>query len=253
MQAALLEEGLQVVILVAGFLALLLLVPVFLEFLPGLVVEGLFDGQQSQPHLLVLLRDSPLLILDDLVALPLLGQQILMFLLYQRIVLLLTGVDLAISQDLIPGVLFLDGFNFSLLHVVEDNHLFFLEIDGHLGYLFLGGLQLAPLPHLAHLQDAHLAHVVVLVVLRRVLIPQFVFEEGHASVDDLSISVFVDFCGLFTYFFDALDGSVMVAVGVVGDYAHPAIHLDHLLPVRHLARTVVLHGLELVGISVFPL
>lgn len=74
MQASLLEEWLEVIILVARFLALLFLVPVFLEFLPRLVVESLLDGQQAQPHLLVLLRDGPFLILDDLVALPFLGQ-----------------------------------------------------------------------------------------------------------------------------------------------------------------------------------
>lgn len=253
MQASLLEEWLEVIILVARFLALLFLVPVFLEFLPRLVVESLLDGQQAQPHLFVLLGDGALLILDDLVAFSFLGQQILVFLLDQRIVLLLTGVDLAISQNLIPGILFLDGLDLSLLHVVVNNHLFFLEVDGHLGDLFLCGLQLAPLPHLAHLQDPHLANVVVLIVFRGVFVPEFVLDEGHASVDDLVVSVLVDLGSLLSDFLDALDEAIVVPVGVIGDDPHPAVDFDHLLPVRHLARAVVFHSLELVGIAIFSL
>ena len=53
--AALLQERLQVVVLVARLLALLFLVAVLLELLPRLVVEGLLDGEQAEAHLLVLL------------------------------------------------------------------------------------------------------------------------------------------------------------------------------------------------------
>lgn len=63
-----------------------------------------------------------------------------MFLLDERIVLLLTGIDLAIPQNLIPGILFLDGLDLSLLHVVVNDNLFLLEIYGHFGDLFLGWL-----------------------------------------------------------------------------------------------------------------
>ena len=176
-----------------------------------------------------------------------------MFLLDEGVVLLLAGVDLAVAEDLVPGVLLLDGLDLALLHVVVDDDLLLLEVDGHLGDLLLGGLQLAPLPHLAHLQDPHLAHVVVLVVLGRVLVPQLVLQEGHAPVYDLVVPVLVQLRRLLPDLLDALDEPVVVAVGVVGDDAHAAVHLDHLLPVRHLARAVVLHSLELVRVPVLPL
>lgn len=176
-----------------------------------------------------------------------------MFLLDQRIILLLTGVDLAIPQNLIPGILFFDGLDLSLLHVVIDNNLFLLEIYSHFGDLFLSWLQLAPFPHLAHLQYPHLPNVVVLVVLGGVLVPEFVLDEGHTSVNDFIISVLVYFSSLLSDLLNPLDQTIMVSVGVIGDDAHPAVYFDHLLPMGHLARAVVFNSLELVGIPVFSL
>ena len=45
----------------------------------------------------------------------------------------------------------------------------------------------------------------------------------------------------------------MVSVGVVCYYAHAAVDLDYLLPVRQFAWTVVLYRLEFVGVSVSSL
>ena len=104
-QSSLFEEGLEVVVGVVLFLLLLDLVPVFLELLAGLVVEGLFDGEDARPHLLVLLGDDALLVPDHLVTLLLLRKQVLVLLLHQRVVLLLACLDLPVPQDLVPRVL----------------------------------------------------------------------------------------------------------------------------------------------------
>lgn len=95
--------------------------------------------------------------------------------------------------------------------------------------------------------------MVVLVVLGGVLVPEFVLDEGHASVDDFIVSVFVDLSSLFSDLLDPLDQAIMIPVGVIGDDAHPAVYFDHLLPMGHLARAVVFNSLELVGIPVFSL
>jgi hypothetical protein len=115
------------------------------------------------------------------------------FLLDERIVLLLAGVNLAVSDDLITRVLLLDGLDLALLHVVEDDDLLLLEVNSHLGDLLLGGQQLAALPLLAHLQHAHLVDVVVLVVvdLRSVDALRLVLHECHTPVHDLIVTVLV--------------------------------------------------------------
>lgn len=178
-----------------------------------------------------------------------------MLLLNERVILLLTGIDLAVSKDLVSCVLLFDWLNLPFFHMVVNDHFLLLEVHCHLGDLFLRWLQLAPLPLLTHLQDPHLVNVVVVVVinLSRVDAVRLVLDEGDSPACHFVVSVFIELSRLFSNLLDALDESIVVPVGVVSNDSHPAIDLYHLLPVWHLPWPVVLDSLELVGVAVSPL
>lgn len=207
------------------------------------------------PHLLVLIGDDSLFVSDDLVAFLLLRKQVLMLLLNKRIIFLLAGLDLTVADDLVSGVLFLDGLDLPLLHVVKHYHFFLLEVDSHFGDLFLGGEQLASFPLLTHLEHSHFIDVIVFVVvnLGGVHAFRFVLDECNTTIDDLIIPILIDLGCLLANFLNALDEAIAITVGIVSDDAHATVNFDQLLPVRHLARTIKLHSFEFVGVAVSPL
>ena len=110
----------------------------------------------------------------------------------------------------------------------------FLEIYCHLGDLLFGWHQFASLPLLAHLQDLHLGHVVVIIkiVFGRVYCLRFVFNKINTPSNDLVISVLIQLSRLLSYLLYPLDESVVVPVGIEGYDPHASVDFDHLLPVR---------------------
>lgn len=175
-----------------------------------------------------------------------------MFLLNQRIIFLLTSINLAITKDLISLILLLNRLDLSFIHMIINCHLLLLEIDQHLGNLFLGTYSLVPLPLLDHLQYLDLVDVVVIieVVLGCIDCIRFIFLEMNTSAYDLVISVFIVFCCFLANAFDTFDETVMITVWVVCDDTHTTVDLSHLLPVRQLPWAIELNRLEFIGITV---
>lgn len=231
-------------------------VPVLLELFSGLVVESLLNCEQSVTHLLVLLHNRVLLVAYGLVALLLLGEQNLMFLLHHQIVsLLVIGINLPITKYLVPCVLLLQRLNLPLIHMVMHKNLLLLEVYSHLGNLLLGWDCLVLLDLQYHFLDAHFAHViiVVVVVLSSVHFVTGVFDECHTAANDEVVPIGIDLHGLLPDLFYAFDHTVVVTIRVVRDNPHPAINFNNLLPMRFLSRTIELHSLELERVPILPL
>ena len=184
--------------------------------------------------MLVLLRDSQLLISDGLVTFFLLRQQILMFLLNQRVVFLLTRIDFSVAQNFISGVFLLDWLDLSLVHMIKHCHLLLLKVNRHFCYLLLGRHQLVSLPLLGHLEDFDLANVVVIVevIFCCVNTVRFILMETNCPADHLVVSVLIDLGGLFPDILYSFDEPVMISVGIVSDDPHSPINLNQLLPMR---------------------
>ena len=178
-----------------------------------------------------------------------------MLLLDKRIIFLFAGIDFSVTDDLVSSVLFLDGLDLPLFHVVKHYHFFLLKIDSHFGDLFFGGEQLTSFPLLTHLEHSHLIDMIIFVVvdLGSVNAFRFVLDECNTTVDDLIIPIFIYFCCFFSNFLNAFDKAIPVTIRIVSDDAHASVDFDHLLPVRHLARTVKLHSFKLIWVTVSPL
>lgn len=250
-----LQEGLQVIISISFELVIVRSGLILFELLSGFIIEGFLDGEYSVPHLFVLLRDGALFVPDGLVALLLFREQVLVLLLDERIIFLFAGINFSVAQNLIPRILFLDGFDLALIHVVESSYLFLLEVYRHLGDLFFGRHEFVALPLLTHLQDLNLPDVVIVikVIFGSVHTLGFILHKSHAPADNLVIPVFIELSCFLSDLFDTLDQPVVITVGIVGDDAHPPVYFDELLPVREFARAVVLDGFELIRISISAL
>ena len=139
--------------------------------------------------------------------------------------------------------------------MVVYGHLFLLKINIHLGNLLFCGHLLIPLPLLSHLENLNLVDVIVIVevVFGSVDSVRFILDKCHSSAHNFVIPVFVELGGFLADALYSFDETVVVSVGVVCYYAHAAVDLDNLLPVRQFAWTVVLNRLEFVGVSVSSL
>lgn len=136
--------------------------------------------------------------------------------------------------------------------MIVHYHLLLLEISSHLSNLLLSRHQLITLPLLTHLQDPHLAHVVVIieVVFSSVDTLRLSLNETHSSTYDLVVPVLVDLSCTLSDLLDTLDKTVMVAIGIESDDSHPTVDLHHLLPVWHLTWPIELHCLKLERIPI---
>lgn len=139
--------------------------------------------------------------------------------------------------------------------MIERCHLFFLKIDRHLGNLLLCRHQFVSFPLLAHTENFHLSYVVVVVkiILSSVNALGLILYKGHTSTHYLIVSIFIILSCFLSNFFNSFDKTVVVTIRVVGNYSHPAVHLDHLLPVRQLSRPIILDCFKIKRISVSPL
>ena len=139
--------------------------------------------------------------------------------------------------------------------MIVYGYFFLLKINIHLGNLLLGSHLLIPLPLLSHLEDLHLIDMIVIVevVFGSVDSVRFVLDKCHSSAHNFVIPVFVELGCFLTYALYSFDEAVVVSVGVVCYYAHTAVDLDDLFPVRQFAWAVVLDRLEFVGVSVSSL
>jgi hypothetical protein len=83
---------------------------------------------------------------------------------YRVVVLFLICVDLSQSQNLVARVLLFNGFDLTIVHVVDHDNLLLDEVHGDLGDLLLGRLFGVFLELTRHLLNAHLAHMVVIII-----------------------------------------------------------------------------------------
>lgn len=95
--------------------------------------------------------------------------------------------------------------------------------------------------------------IIIEVIFRSIHALGFIFDKGHTSADYLIISILIKLSGFFADLLDALDESIVITVGIVGDDTHAAVDFDDLFPVRKLSRTIVFDSFELIRISVSPL
>ena len=83
---------------------------------------------------------------------------------YRIIVLFLICVNLPQSQNLVARVLFFNGFDLTVVHVVYHDDLLLDEVHRDLGDLLLGWLFRILFELARHFLNTNLAHMVVVIV-----------------------------------------------------------------------------------------
>jgi len=80
-----------------------------------------------------------------------------------------------------------------------------------------------------------------------------VFDECHATTNNLVISIFIVFCCFLPDFLNSLDEPILISVGIVCNNSHSSVNLNHLFPVRCFARPIKFNTFELIRIAIFSL
>jgi len=78
----------------------------------------------------------------------------------------------------------------------------------------------------------------------------FIFNKANTPIDNFIISILIDLCSFFSYFFDSFKESVIISIRIIGYYSHSSIDLGHLFPMRHLSRSIILNCFEFKRISI---
>lgn len=253
-ESSLLQERLQIIIHIIFINFIFHFVPIFFEFFARFVIQSLFNGQNPIPNPSVLLCSRGFDLTDWLIGLFFHFQQFLMFLLSDRIVaFFLVGLNFSQSHYLISWILFPDGLNLAIIHVVNHNNLFLRKVNSHFGNLFFGKFHWIFFKLPWHLENAHLTNMIIVVerVFGSIHFILFCFDECDTLRNEPIISVGVQLDSSLSDLFDSLDQAVRISIGVIFDDSHSSVHFDYLFPMRHLPWTIIFYCLKLIWITVF--
>lgn len=159
------------------------------------------------------------------------------------------------SCCLIPGILFSDGFDLSIIHMIDYNNFFLYIINSDFGNLLFGLFLWCFFELSWHFLYTHSSNMIVIIVIILGIV-NFIFfclYKGNTLCDEPIITIGIQLNCPLTNFLNSLYESIWVSVWIVIDYSHSSVNFSDFFPMWHLAWTIILHSLKLVRVSIFTL